>query len=427
MVLQEHLTERNGSLFIEGVNSLELVREFGTPLFVTSSARVVSNYRRIHRAFSSKRTRFRIHYALKANSNLAVLRLLKREGASADCSSIPEIYFATFAGYRPEEILYSGNYNSDEELKFALESGVTINLDDGPLLNRLVRFGKPEIISFRINPGVGKGGFAGITTAGPAAKFGMREREAIAAYRTAAKLGIKRFGMHMMTGSNILDCNYFGMITGRLMKIASDVSRELGISFDFIDIGGGFGIPYGPSENELDITHTAELVVNAFEEALSSNSGIGNPELVIEPGRYIVGDSTVLLSSVTHVKRSYSTFVGCDAGMNVLLRPALYGAYHEVLIANAMTRRAKSRVNITGQICENTDIIARNRMLASARSGDILAILNAGAYGFSMGSRYNGRPLAAEVMIIGGRAELTREREGFAEMLSRQRVPPSLL
>ncbi|MCL4346901.1 MAG: hypothetical protein M1117_03165 [Candidatus Thermoplasmatota archaeon] len=130
---------------------------------------------------------------------------------------------------------------------------------------------------------------------------------------------------------------------------------------------------------------------------------------------------------MTHVKRSYSTFVGCDAGMNVLLRPALYGAYHEVLIANAMTRRAKSRVNITGQICENTDIIARNRMLASARSGDILAILNAGAYGFSMGSRYNGRPLAAEVMIIGGRAELTREREGFAEMLSRQRVPPSLL
>ncbi len=421
---QHHLTNRQGMLFIDGVSAAEITREFGTPVYVTSEARIRENYRRLHSAFDTVKKEFKINYAVKANSNLSIMKVLKEEGAGADCASPAEIYFAGLAGFGRESTMYSGNYNSDAELQTALDSGVIINLDDGPLLRRLMNFGKPELISFRINPGTGKGRYAGITTAGPEAKFGMMEREALAAYREAKLAGISRFGMHMMTGSNVLEADYFSLVTGKLMDIASKISRELGISFEFIDIGGGLGVPYEPGENELDIKKVARGVVDVFDRALSSCRGLGNPTLMIEPGRYLVADSTVLLSTVTYVKHSGRTFIGCDGGMNVLLRPALYGAYHEILVANKMDSPLTERVNITGQICENTDVMAKDRKICHVEAGDVLAIMNAGAYGFSMASRYNGRPLPSEVMISNGRARLIRKREDNTDMLRTQEISP---
>jgi diaminopimelate decarboxylase len=419
---QHHLTDRQGMLFIEDTGATGIAHEFGTPVYVTSEARLRENYRRLHSAFASLKKEFSIHYAVKANSNLAIMKILREEGAGADCASPAEIYFAGLAGFERERTIYSGNYNSDTELQTALESGVIINLDDGPLLRRLIKFGMPGLISFRINPGTGKGRYAGITTAGPDAKFGMMEREALAAYREARDAGISRFGMHMMTGSNVLEADYFSLVTGKLMDTASKISAELGISFEFIDIGGGFGVPYEPGERELDIKRVARGVVDVFNRTLDSSRSMGNPALVIEPGRYLVADTTVLLSTVTYVKHSVKTFVGCDAGMNVLLRPALYGAYHEILVANKMDLPLTETADITGQICENTDVMAKERKICNVEAGDVLAIMNAGAYGFSMASRYNGRPLPPEVLVSGNRVRLIREREDIADMLRTQEI-----
>jgi diaminopimelate decarboxylase len=405
----------------------DIAENFGTPVFVTSERRIRENYRRIHSAFASNRKKFRLHYALKANNNLSIIRILVSEGAGADCSGPAEIFLAKLSGFSSAEILYSGNFNSDSELEYALRSGCIINLDDAPLLDRLIAYGDPSIISFRINPGVGKGKYEGIVTAGPDAKFGMREQEAVSAYRHAKKAGIRRFGLHMMTGSNVLDAEYFPIVSEKLMGIASRISSELGIEFEFIDIGGGFGVPYQPGEEQLPIEEIAASVVTVFEESLSSNSKMGDPTLVVEPGRYLVCDSTVLLSTVTHVKRSYKTFIGCDAGMNTLLRPALYGAYHEALLANRLGLKKSMVANITGQICENSDMMAKDRNMPEASPGDILAFLNAGAYGFSMSSRYNTRPMAAEVLVSDGKAEIIREREEFTDLILRQRIPSHLL
>ncbi|HYM38640.1 MAG TPA: diaminopimelate decarboxylase [Thermoplasmata archaeon] len=421
--IYDYLDDRNGVLAVDGISSTDLAARFGTPLYVYSARRIRDNYRRIHGAFSALRENFRTNYAVKANSNLSVLEILRKEGAGADCASPAEILIAKTAGFPADRLLYSGNYNSDEELRYGLESGAVINLDDGPLLGRLLRFGRPEALCFRINPGFGMGKSPGVVTAGPDAKFGMRERDALKAYRLAKEAGIERLGVHMMAGSNVLETTYWAAITDRLTGIATRIAKALRIRLDFIDLGGGFGVPDRIGEKGLPIRELAQKIVGAYERKLAQNPGIGDPTLVIEPGRYLVGDAGVLLASVTHVKTSAKKFVGCDAGMNTLLRPALYGAYHEILPATKLDARRSVTVNVTGQICENTDILGKARKLPALDQGDLLAFLNAGAYGYTMASRYNSRPLPAEVLIEDGQARLVRERERLADLMRGQMAP----
>ncbi len=412
-------------LYVDGVSSVELASRFGTPLYVYSARRIQDNYRRIHGAFAARRDNFRANYAVKANSNLWVLDLLRREGAGADCAGPGEIRMAKSVGFPPDRILYSGNYNSDEELRYGLESGAVINLDDGPLLERLLKFGKPDALCFRINPGFGKGAYPGVVTAGPDAKFGMREPEALKAYRLAKEAGIERLGVHMMAGSNVLETPYWAAITDRLTGIAARIAKALRIELDFIDLGGGFGVPEKLGEKPLPIQEVAKKVVDAYERKLASAPGIGDPTLMIEPGRYLVSDAGVLLASVTHVKKSAKRFVGCDAGMNTLLRPALYGAYHEILPATKLDARRSVRADVTGPICENTDILGRDRRLPALEVGDLLAFLNAGAYGYAMASRFNSRPMPAEVLIAEGQGHLVRERETLEDLVRGEPVPPA--
>ena len=423
--IYDYLEDRKGVLYVDGISSVELASRFGTPLYVYSARRIQDNYRRIHGAFAARRKNFRANYAVKANTNLWVLDLLRREGAGADCAGPGEIQMAKSVGFPPDRILYSGNYNSDEELRYGLESGAVINLDDGPLLERLLRFGKPEALCFRINPGFGKGAYPGVVTAGPDAKFGMREPEALKAYRLAKEAGIERLGVHMMAGSNVLETPYWAAITDRLTGIAARIAKALRIELDFIDLGGGFGVPEKLGEKPLPIVDVAKKVVDAYERKLASAPGIGDPTLMIEPGRYLVSDAGVLLASVTHVKRSAKRFVGCDAGMNTLLRPALYGAYHEILPATKMDARRSVRADVTGPICENTDMLGKDRRLPALVAGDLLAILNAGAYGYAMASRFNSRPMPAEVLVDSGRAHLVRERETLDDLVRGEPVPPA--
>jgi len=288
-----------------------------------------------------------------------------------------------------------------------------------------LKLGKPDFISFRINPGISGGSIKGLVFAGHDAKFGIIEKNVVEAYRTAKEAGVKRFGMHMMTGSCVLDPAYFEEASSKLLDIAGKVRKELGIELELIDIGGGLGVSYKPGEHDLDVEAAAKRVAAVFGKKVKELD-LGNPTLMIEPGRFIVCDSSILLTRVHSIKQAYKHFIGVDAGMNTLLRPMLYDAYHHIVAANKLNEKPSEKVNIVGPVCENTDQLAKDRMMPKLEEGDLLAVLNAGAYGFSMSSQYNTRPRAAEVLVNNGKAEVIRKRETIYDIYKNVVVPKRL-
>ena len=419
--IQTPLKNINGKLFFANVSTSKLASKFGTPLFVTDSERIISNYNNLYSAFSSHYDKFKINYAVKANNNLSILKLFNYLGSGVDCSCPEEIFLAKKMGFSSKDILYTGNYNSNDQLSYALKQKIIINIDSSSILPRLLKLGTPNFISLRINPGIGGGSHSGLVFGGKHTKFGMSRKDAIHAYNLAKKSGVKQFGIHMMTGSSILDSSYFKKATNKLIDIAVEIVEECKISIDFINIGGGFGIPYKPPEKSLDIKKVGSDIGKIFNGKKSSKI-LNNPWLFVEPGRYLVADSTILLTNVHSIKSGPEKYVGIDAGMNTLLRPALYGAYHHIVNASRLNSRNKEVVNICGQICENTDILAKNRKLGNIKEGDLLAILNVGAYGFSMSSQYNTRPRAAEVMISKKNCKIIRQRETINDLINGQKV-----
>ena len=416
-----------GQMRIGNHELVELASSYGTPTYITDEQRIRHNCRRLIASFGNGYKKFRLNYAVKANNNLAILNILRQEGAGADCSCAEELTLAGMAGFRHEQLLYSGNYNSDYELSQGIESRAIVNLDDAALLPRLLKHGKPEVLSFRVNPGIGEGQYPGLVFGGENTKFGVKESELLQAYANAKGSGIKRFGMHMMTGSNVLNLDYFVSVTRKLFEIAEKISMKLGLTFEFVDIGGGFGVPYRPDESPLDIEKLGSRVSVLFNEFVEKNE-MGEPYLMIEPGRFVVSDSTVLIGRVHHIKKvGTKIFVGTDIGMNTILRPALYGAYHHIYVVNRPLAKAEHVVTVTGQVCENTDVLAKDRPLPHVEIGNVIVVMNAGAYGFAMSSQYNSRPRAAEILVNDGQAESIRERETVIDLISRQRVPMRLL
>ena len=421
------LAQSEGRLRIGKREVVELASSFGTPCYVTDEQRVRHNCRRLIAAFERGYKKFRLNYAVKANNNLAILNILRQEGAGADCSCIEELNLAALASFRHDQLLYSGNYNSDYELAQGIESLAAVNLDDANLLHRLLKYGKPEVLSFRVNPGMGEGQYPGLVFGGENTKFGVTESNIVQAYAQAKEKGIKKFGIHMMTGSNVLNLDYFISVTRKLFEIAGKISRELGLDFEFVDVGGGFGVPYRPDESPLDIEKLGLRVSELFKEFVETMK-VGDPYLMVEPGRFVVCDSTVLLGRVHHIKQVGSKiFVGTDIGMNTLLRPALYGAYHHIYVANKPLSKPESTVTVCGQVCENTDILAKDRSLPRLEIGDVIAVMNTGAYGYSMSSQYNSRPRPTEILVNDGQAETIRERETVMDLVARQRIPTRLL
>ncbi|MDD1775263.1 MAG: diaminopimelate decarboxylase [Methanobacterium sp.] len=421
-------TDKKGNLNIGGADTHALAEEYGTPLYVLDEERIRENYQRIHQAFYNNYQDFKIFYACKANTNLAVLRILEKEGCSIDAVSPGEIYTALMAGFTPDRILYTGNNVTDEELKFALETGVRINLDSLSALERLVQLPGADgrEISFRVNPRVGAGHHDHCITGGDLSKFGVMEEEAVNAYQKAMDLGLKPVGIHTHIGSGILDPEPFKLAVHTLMDTAGKVYRELGVQFEFIDFGGGMGIPYEPPESLLDIKKFSEEIVGLFKEKLYQYN-MGNPTLCLEPGRYIVGDAAYLLTRVNTVKQSYRKFIGVDAGFNTLLRPTMYGSYHHIVLASDPLAEPTQNIDIAGNICESGDLFARDRPMPQISEGDLLAVLNAGAYAFSMSSQYNSRPRTAEVLVKNGKSDIIRERETFADLTAKQNLPARLL
>jgi diaminopimelate decarboxylase len=411
------LNHRNGILHLEGIAIPDLARTFGTPLYVYSYNRIKKNYHRLVNAYRAHYPHFEVYYAIKANNNPAIVKLLAEEGAGADASCIPEILIAKQAGIPDHRILYSGVYNSDHDLRYAVDHRTRLNLEDLSQLYRLEKISIPEFLSFRINPGMGESGIKGLVFAGPDAKFGIIEPDVEKAYTQAKEWGVKRFGIHMMTGSNVLNPHYFEQVVIKLLDIAGPLAKKLGIQFEFIDIGGSLGVPYRPEEEELDVNQVAQSVVRALRAKLKEYH-MGEPTLIHEPGRYLVCDAGVLVASVASIKQAHKTFIGLDAGMQTLLRPALHGAYHHILYSNNLNAPCDRKVNVVGQICESTDTFAKDAMLPSATAiGDQLVFLNAGAYGYSMSSQYNSKMRPAEVLVKDGQACLIRKREQFDDLI----------
>jgi diaminopimelate decarboxylase len=420
--LREPLEDRKGNLYFDGFSVKDLAQKFDTPLYVLSEKRIRENYNRLQDTLSKNYKDLRIYYACKANTNLTVLKILQSEGAYLDTVSPGEVFLGLSSGFTPDRILFTGTSVRNDELKFLVGAGITINIDSQSELDRLLKIAVPPIISVRVNPEVGAGHHDHCITAGPETKFGLWEEDAIKAYATAKKARVERFGIHMHIGSGILKVDSFVTAVEKFLTIAKRIHDELGINFEFIDIGGGLGVPYQPKDKELDLSEYASKVV-ALVKAKVKEYGFGKPFLGIEPGRYLVCDASILLTTVNTVKVTpHRKFIGVDAGFNTLVRPTMYGSYHPVLVADKLNSKETETFDVVGPICESGDVLARERDLPLVNEGDVLAILNAGAYGFSMSSQYNSRPRAAEVMIRQGKAVLVREREQLQDLLTSQRM-----
>jgi len=415
------LENRNGTLYVDGVSATELAERFDTPLYVISEKRIRDNYNRLYSALSGNYQQIRIYYAAKANSNLSVLEILGAEGAYVDAVSTGEVALALKAGFPAERILFTGTSVRNDELKFLVDSNVTINVDSLSQLDRLLRITVPNLLSVRVNPEIGAGHHSHVITAGKQSKFGVWEEDALKAYSTAKKAGVERFGIHMHVGSGILDVEPYVLALENLLSIAKLVNEQVGVDFEFINMGGGLGVPYKPEVKELDLALFSDIVLALFKRRIAEY-GFGRPIFCVEPGRYLVCDAAVLLTAVNTVKTTpFKKFVGVDAGFNTLVRPAMYGSYHPVVVANKLNSPEEETVDVVGPICESGDVLARDRLLPKIAEGDLLAVLNAGAYGFAMSSQYNARPRAAEVLVKNGKYALVRERETFEDLQFGQR------
>lgn len=392
-----------------------LSEKYGTPIYIYDKQKIIQNYEKLFTAFQQNYTKTKIHYSVKANSNLNILKIFKEIGCGVDCSSPVELELSRMAGFDCNQILYTGNYESLDDFDSIMHHDIRINLDDIGSFQRLLKIYKPLRISFRINPGIGRGGFEGITTAGSDAKFGVPYEMAYEAYAMAKEAGVKRFGIHMMTGSNNLEPYYFAESLDKLMAIAARIFQKLDIKPEYFDIGGGFGMPYEDGEDELNMELTAKLLAEIFIEK-NEKYGFGEPELILEPGRYLIANAGYLIASITGIKKSYKTFVGIDAGMNTLIRPALYGAKHRVNVYGK--DKNESLVNLCGQICENSDIFSKNLPFPAVEEGDLVIIHDVGAYGFVMSSNYNGRLRPAEVLVDDNKTTLIRRRETIEDIKS---------
>lgn len=420
--LREPLEDRKGTLYFDGFSTVELAKKYDTPLYLLSEKRIRDNYDRLYGALVNSYKYVRIYYAAKANTNLAVLRILQSQGAYLDTVSPGEVFLALSSGFTPDRIMFTGTSVRNDELKMLADANITINIDSQSEMDRLLKISVPQILSVRVNPEVGAGHHSHCITAGPESKFGLWEEEVIQAYAIAQRARVGRFGIHMHIGSGILDPEPYTLAVEKLLKIAKRVHEEVGIDFEFIDIGGGLGVPYNPQDQELDLATFSKNVVSFFKGKVKEYN-LGKPFLFVEPGRYIVGDAGILLTSVNTVKVTPSRkFVGVDAGFNTLIRPAMYGSYHPILVANKLDAADKETFDVAGPVCESGDLLAKDRKMPAIAEGDILAVLNVGAYGFSMSSQYNSRPRAAEVMIQGGKSIIVREREQLKDLITNQKI-----
>lgn len=375
----------------------EIARTHPTPFHIYDENAIRENAARLKRAFAWH-PGFKEYFAVKATPTPRIVSMLCNEGFGVDCSSMAELVLAERLGLRGEEIMFSSNDTPPQEFVKARELGAIINLDDLGHIDHLEReAGIPELISFRYNPGPLREGNAIIGNP-VEAKYGLTREQMFEAYRIARDKGATRFGMHTMVISNELDAKSFVNTAIMMFDLALELNRELGIGFEFINLGGGIGIPYRPEEESVDLAVVGENIRRAYEEKIIAN-GLDPINILTECGRMVTGPYGYLVSTVLHLKHTYKDYVGLDASMANLMRPAIYGAYHHITVLGKEDAPREHTYDVTGSLCENNDKFAIDRPLPQIEEGDILAIHDAGAHGHAMGFNYNGKLRSAELLM----------------------------
>ncbi len=366
-----------------------------TPFHIYDEAGIRANARRLKAAFAWN-PGFKEYFAVKACPNPFLLKILKAEGFGADCSSLPELLLAERVGITGEEIMFTSNDTPADEFVAAHKLGAILNLDDLthlPFLEQAA--GLPKLLCFRYNPGLLKGGNA-IIGHPEEAKYGFTREQLFDGYRQAKAKGVKRFGLHTMVASNELNPQYFIDTAELLFDLVAEISRTVGIAFEFVNLGGGIGIPYKPEQEAVDLERVGAGIRKAYEARLK---GLPPLRLCLECGRMVTGPYGYLVTRVRHIKHTYKCYAGLDACMANLMRPALYGSYHHITVLGKETRPAAVKYDVTGSLCENNDKFAIDRLLPELAPGDLLVIHDTGAHGHAMGFQYNGKLRSAELLL----------------------------
>ena len=385
----------------------DIAKHYGTPFHIYDEAGIRATGEELKKAFSGIEG-FREYYAVKALPNPRILELVKELGFGFDCSSIPELIMSRQVGGTGEEIMFTSNNTTLEEFQAAAaDGGCILNLDDISLISKVPEF--PEVVCFRYNPGPRRTG--NIIIGNPVeAKYGITYEQVISAYKMALERGAKRFGLHTMVASNERDYTYIVETARMLLEIAALVEDELGIRFEFLNIGGGLGIPYNPEDNALDLDSMAREIIGLFEDFKSTHGYA--PRMYMESGRWITGPHGALITRAINHKSIYRQYVGVDSCMSALMRPALYDAYHHVDVIGKTDQENSEVYDIAGSLCENNDKFAIQRSLPPVHEGDLLAIHDTGAHGHAMGFQYNGRLRPKELLLrTDGSIELIRRAE----------------
>ncbi|MEN8117072.1 MAG: diaminopimelate decarboxylase [Bacteroidota bacterium] len=375
----------------------KIIENHPTPFHIYDEKAIRENARYLKNAFSWNEG-FKEYFAIKANPNPYLMKILREEGFGIDCSSIAELELAKRVGMSGDEILLTSNDTPVEEFQLAKDLGAILNLDDMSHIGFVDKhIGLPDTICMRYNPGDLKQG--NLIIGHPEdAKYGFTHQQIIEGYRILKERGVKHFGIHTMVASNELNPTYFIETAEILFKLIVEVYEKTGVKIEFADLGGGIGIPYKPEDKPVDLEYVSAGVKKLYKEIIEDN-GLAPLKLFFEMGRAITGPYGYLVTKVRHIKNTYKSFAGLDACMTNLMRPALYGAYHHITAVGKEDQPLTEKYDVTGSLCENNDKFAIGRMLPKLEPNDIVVIHDTGAHGYSMGFNYNGKLKSAELLL----------------------------
>jgi len=405
---------KKNQLYCEGVNIAEAAKKVGTPFYIYSRKTLLDHYRKIKEAF--KEFEPLICFSMKCNSNLSLLKILVKEGAGLDIVSGGELFKGLKTNIDEKKIVYASVGKTAKEIKEAVAAGILFfNVESLPelvLINKIAgQLAKKVKVAIRLNPDITPGTHAYITTSKKENKFGLDFKSAAAIFKAKGKFAnVSIEGVHVHIGSQITKAEPYKKALSKVLGFMEKM-RKNGVEINYLNIGGGLGIVYSKEKPQTALS---------FARSISPLLRKAKAKIILEPGRFIAGNSGVLVTKVVYVKKTQKIFVIVDAGMNDLLRPSLYEAYHSILPQKKVSAKFNKKVDIVGPICESGDFLAKNRRFAKVKEGDLLVVLGAGAYGFSMSSNYNSRPRAAEVLVEGEKFHLIRKRETYADLISEE-------
>ena len=397
----------------------DLISKFPTPFYLYDEKAIRENMKKFTKAFSIFPV-FREHFAVKACPNPYILKILAQEGCGADCSSLPELILSKKSGILGNKVIFTSNETPAEEYKYAYENGNIINLDDFTHIEYLKKaIGKlPDTICFRYNPGNDKQGCNSIIGKPEEAKYGLTREQIIQAYKICKEEGVKHFGLHTMVASNELNPDFFIDTAKLLFELCAEIKEKTGVRIEFVDLGGGIGIPYRPEQKAVDYDYVAKGIKNEYDKILIP-ANLDPMEIYWECGRPITGPYGWLITTAIHEKHIYREYIAVDSCMADLMRPGMYGAYHEITVSGKENEPKTQVYDVVGSLCENCDKFAVQRSLPKIEMGDHIIIHDAGAHGRAMGFNYNGKLRCGEILMRqDGSFKQIRRRETIDDLFA---------